>query len=94
MGKVRYNFFISGLVQGVCFRAATCSEANQYKVFGWVRNLADGRVEVMAEGDRESVAKLIEFCKHGPLGARVDRVEVKEEEYLGEFSNFIIKYRF
>lgn len=94
MGKVRYNIFISGLVQGVCFRAETCSKAAQHGVFGWVRNLADGRVEVMAEGERENVVKLIEFCKHGPLGARVDRVEVKEEEYLGEFNNFIVKYRF
>lgn len=92
MAKVRYHLFVSGLVQGVCFRAETRYKANEYKVFGWVKNLADGRVEVVAEGEKENVEKLVEFCKYGPLGAKVNRLELKEEEYKGEFNNFSIKH--
>jgi len=92
MDKVRAHLFISGWVQGVFFRANTRDKALRYGVKGWVRNLPDGRVEVICEGEREDIQRLIEWCKRGPPGARVEGVEVYWEEYKGEFETFSIKY--
>jgi len=92
MEKVRAHLFISGWVQGVFFRANTRDKALRYGVKGWVRNLPDGRVEVICEGEREDIQRLIEWCKKGPPGARVEGVEVHWEEYKGEFETFSIKY--
>ena len=88
----RVHLFISGRVQGVFFRYNTKRVAEKLGVFGWVRNLEDGRVEVVAEGEEDKIDKLIEFCKRGPPLARVDKVEVKEEEFRGKFDRFEIKY--
>ena len=88
----RVHLFISGRVQGVFFRYNTKKVAEKLGVFGWVRNLEDGRVEVVAEGEEDKIDKLIEFCKRGPPLARVDKVEVKEEEFRGKFDRFEIKY--
>jgi acylphosphatase len=71
---------VSGVVQGVGFRASTRDEALRYPgVSGWVRNLADGRVEAVFVGERAQVEKLVEWCRQGPPGSRVDDVEVVEE---------------
>lgn len=59
-------------------------------VRGWVRNLPDGRVEAVFEGSEEAVEQMLEFCREGPPAARVTKVEVREEPYKGEFSNFRI----
>jgi len=88
--KVRAHVLVSGRVQGVFFRSETQSEAWRWNVKGWVRNLLDGRVEAVFEGDMESVVKLIEFCERGPLWARVKRIDVSWEEYVGEFEDFKI----
>lgn len=90
--KVRAHVFVSGMVQGVFFRSETQHEAKRGKVTGWVRNLRDGRVEAVFEGEKENVEKLIEFCRKGPPGARVTKVEVSWEEYTEEFKNFWIRY--
>ena len=90
--KVRAHVFISGKVQGVFFRATTKEMAERYGVKGWVRNLRDGRVEAVFEGDEEAVKRLIEWCHVGPPAARVDNVEVEYEEYKGEFEDFRIRY--
>lgn len=92
MLKVRAHVFVSGMVQGVFFRSEAQYEANRRKVTGWVRNLRDGRVEAVFEGEKDNVEKLIEFCREGPPGARVTKVEVWWEEYTGEFNNFRIRY--
>ncbi len=92
MDKVRAHLFVSGWVQGVFFRANTRDKALRYGVKGWVRNLPDGRVEVICEGEREDIQRLIEWCKKGPPGARVEGVEVHWEKYKGEFETFSIKY--
>ncbi len=84
--------FISGLVQGVFFRSKTSAEARRQGVTGWVRNLFDGRVEAVFEGERESVKRLLGFCRTGSAGARVTKVDVVWEAYTGEFSSFEIKY--
>lgn len=90
--KIRAHVFVSGRVQGVFFRSETRREAKKHGVTGWVRNLPDGRVEAVFEGDEEAVKKLIEFCKHGPPYAKVTRVEVLWENYTSEFSDFEIRY--
>jgi acylphosphatase len=90
--KVRAHVYISGIVQGVFFRANTKRVADRLGVKGWVRNLIDGRVEAVFEGDKEAVNKIIEWCKTGPPLARVDNVEVHWEPYKGEFEEFSIRY--
>ncbi len=90
--KTRAHVFVSGEVQGVFFRSRIRQEAETRNVKGWVRNLPDGRVEAVFEGEEETVKALIEFCKHGPPGATVTNVDVKWEIFRGEFADFKIKY--
>jgi len=89
--KVRAHIFVSGRVQGVFFRVETRYEAMKRNVAGWVRNTSGGRVEAIFEGKREDVEKLIEFCRKGPSGARITKVDVQWEEYSGEFKDFKIR---
>ena len=79
---------IAGHVQGVGFRWAVEREAGRQGVGGWVRNLADGRVEARFEGDREGVDAMVAFCRRGPDTARVQSVDVSDVEADGsrEFS--------
>ncbi|MGB9778102.1 MAG: acylphosphatase [Candidatus Bathyarchaeales archaeon] len=90
--KVRAHVFVSGMVQGVFFRSETQYEAKKRNVTGWIRNLPDGRVEAVFEGEEEKVKELINFCKRGPPGARVTSVNVCWETYTGEFKDFEIRY--
>ncbi len=90
--KVRAHVFVSGVVQGVFFRSETRYEAHRRNVLGWIRNTSDGRVEAIFEAEREDVDKLIDFCRRGPPGARVTKVDVQWEEYTGEFEDFRIRY--
>jgi len=94
MAKARAHVFVSGRVQGVFFRVETRREANRRNVSGWVRNLPDRRVEAVFEGEKDNVERLIEFCRRGPPGARVNHVEVRWEHYNGEFRGFRIRYRY
>ncbi len=80
MDKKRVRMLITGRVQGVCFRAYTCEEAKQLDLKGYVRNLPDGRVEVLAEGAPPAVEKLKSYCRQGPPVAHVLDLEVREEE--------------
>lgn len=89
--KVRFHVLISGQVQGVFFRVKTRSEALKRQVFGWVRNLADGRVEAVFEGEKKDVDELVNFCRKGPQGAYVTKIDVYSEERTGEFNNFKIR---
>jgi acylphosphatase len=78
-GRCRRRVLISGFVQDVWFRASTARQAARAGVDGWVRNLADGRVEAVLEGTAEAVSEMIDFCSRGPEMARVDRIDVVEE---------------
>ena len=91
---VRAHVFVSGKVQGVFFRFETRRLARRLGVSGWVRNRRDGRVEAVFEGEREDVEKMIAFCKRGPPGARVTKVEVEWEEPTEEFEGFSIRYEY
>jgi len=89
--KVRAHIFVSGRVQGVFFRVETRYEAMKRNVAGWVRNTSGGRVEAIFEGEREDVEKLINFCRKGPPGARVTKIDVQWKEYTREFKDFKIR---
>jgi len=90
--KVRAHIFVNGKVQGVFFRSETRREAKKRGVKGWIRNLSDGKVEAVFEGEEENVKQLIDFCKCGPPGARVMYVNVIWENYTGDFKDFEIRY--
>lgn len=92
MTNQRIHVFVSGKVQGVFFRQAMKVTAKKNNVNGWVRNLDDGRVEAILEGDDENVNTLVEWCHAGPANARVEDVEIKTETYAGEFSTFDVLY--
>ncbi len=81
---------MSGHVQGVFFRSATRDEAEIRNVSGWVRNLPDGRVEALFEGEKGVLEQLVEFCRKGPPNAVVRDVRVVWEEYQAEFTGFRI----
>ena len=81
---------IKGQVQGVFFRYETKIEAQKLGLSGWVKNNDSGTVEVLAEGDKINLEKLIEWCKSGPDAAQVENVEIKWQEYEGEFKKFEI----
>jgi acylphosphatase len=88
--KIRIRAVISGRVQGVFYRATTLTEAKNLNVRGTVRNLPDGCVEVVAEGDDLAVQVLIKWCEQGPPSAWVEKIEQTQEPYQNEFSDFRI----
>ncbi|MGB7639030.1 MAG: acylphosphatase [Nitrososphaeraceae archaeon] len=90
--KIRAHLFISGKVQGVYFRQNTRIVASRHKVTGSVRNLKDGRVEVILEGNETDVGEVIEWCHAGPTKAIVDDVDIKYQKHTGEFQEFKVKY--
>ena len=71
---------IHGRVQGVFFRDTVRRQASSRGVAGWVRNRPDGTVEAVFEGEPDAVEAMVAFCRSGPRGAQVERVEVEEEE--------------
>ncbi len=88
----RMRVIISGRVQGVFFRAHTRETAMALKLTGWVRNLHDGSVEAVFEGEDTNVQTMLEWCKKGPPHAIVTKVDAAEETYTGEFRDFRITY--
>lgn len=79
----RRRVVVQGHVQGVFFRETTRRRAASSAVAGWVRNLAEGRVEAVFEGEQDAVERLVDFIREGPRGARVDWVDVVAEEPEG-----------
>lgn len=92
MNKIRRHLDIYGRVQGVAYRYSMCQEATHLDLTGWVRNLPDGRVEAMIEGEEDKVEELIQWCYKGPPGAKVLRVNVSTRIHQGEFVWFGISY--
>lgn len=76
--KICIHCFASGKVQGVWFRASTQEQAKLLNITGWARNLPDGRVEVLACGERENIAQLYKWLKHGPQLANVTKLTYEE----------------
>jgi len=81
-----HRLIVYGRVQGVYFRASLCREAAQRNVTGWVRNRRDGSLEAMLQGETDAVEQLIDWARHGPPGARVERIEIADGD--GEFGEF------
>ena len=85
--KKSVRLYITGIVQGVFFRAFIKENAERYNVKGFVRNLEDGRVEVFLEGNSDVVNKMIELCKQGPKHSQIEKVEEKDEKFQ-DFKTF------
>ena len=90
--KVRVHVVIEGRVQGVFFRASTRDEARARGLAGWVRNLPDGRVEALFEGDRRVIDTMLAWCRKGPSYAYVDHVEEEWQPYQGDLMDFRVVY--
>lgn len=90
--KIRAHIFVSGRVQGVWFRQKTKQKAEKLGVFGWVKNLSDGRVEAVFEGNKQQVEQMVIWARKGPLWAKVNDIDISWEKYKGEFNFFEIKH--
>jgi acylphosphatase len=91
MATSRVHVFISGRVQGVSFRYFAYHEALRLGLAGWVRNLADGRVEAVFEGEKAAVDAILEWCKRGPASASVDSLDVDREESIEGLTQFEVR---
>jgi len=88
--RVARRFVISGRVQGVGFRYFAQEAALREGITGWVRNLPDGQVEALVEGESEAVTRLERALRSGPRGARVDTVYVESEQPTGAYGTFSV----
>jgi acylphosphatase len=89
--KSRVQVLVAGRVQGVSFRGQTERWAAGLALTGWVRNRLDGRVEVVAEGERDALEKLVELLRQGPPFARVESADVRWIDFQGEFDAFRVR---
>lgn len=87
--KIAFKLVVSGMVHGVFFRASMREVARQLGVNGWVRNVADGSVEAVVEGDEEAVLRVLEWARHGPPSARVDSIRT-EQTIVKNLKGFMI----
>jgi acylphosphatase len=89
---IRAHLFVSGRVQGVSFRWYTQRKAQELGLVGWVRNLWDGRVEVVLEGEEKTVQQMVNWCHVGAPSAQVDQIEASYQDPTGEFKRFRITW--
>lgn len=87
----KLEILVFGKVQGVFFRAFIAKKARELGVVGWVANLSDGRVKIVAQGEKAALLKLLEFSRSGPPLAKVSSVESKWSKDLESFNNFSIR---
>ncbi len=92
MENRRVKVIISGLVQGVFFRASTREMAVSKGLTGWVRNMPDGHVEALFEGPGDIIGEAVKWCRQGPAGASVVNVQENWGKYSGQFDRFDIRY--
>ncbi len=88
----RFHILVSGRVQGVFYRDFVRREAEKLGIKGYVKNLSDGNVEMVAEGEDKIIEKFLAICRKGPLMAFVKGTEIKEEPPTNEFDGFDIRY--
>lgn len=91
MNETRVRVVVFGMVQGVGFRYAARDAAGESDVAGWVRNLPDGSVEIVAQGQPAAVARMVAWAERGPRHAAVDRVVVERETPEGGLTGFEIR---
>lgn len=87
----RVHIYVSGRVQGVFFRAATQAKAKQLNITGWVKNLLDGRVEIVAEAESQAMAPFLAWCRKGPPGADVQTLQINDEPSQNDFTDFCVR---
>ena len=90
MARICKHGYVSGRVQGVSFRQTTAEQAERLDLDGWVRNLVDGRVEVLFEGDEVAVTELVSWLEHGPSAAEVTALELQDQALQG-VAGFIVR---
>ncbi len=90
MAQKRFHLFVSGRVQGVFYRYHVRKIARELKITGWVRNLNDGRVEIVGEGEEKNIDKFIVFCQNTPKFVRIDDIDIRVENATGKFQDFEI----
>lgn len=90
--SISVRLIVRGKVQGVYFRFNMRQVAMKNSVVGWVRNLPDGNVEALLEGNKEDVNQVVQWSKIGPENARVDEVKMDYGQYTGKYKDFIIRY--
>ena len=90
--KKRIHVFYSGRVQGVGFRITTEEHAQEYGVIGWVRNLRDGRVELVAEAEETALQQLLQAIRTGPMKNFINQVEISWSNATDTFDEFEIRY--
>lgn len=91
MARIGIHVYISGRVQGVNYRYSTVHQAQKLGLTGWVKNLYDGRVEALFEGEEELVDKMLSWCYQGPPMAYVTNVETFKKEYSGQYQAFTVR---
>jgi acylphosphatase len=89
---MQLHIIITGRVQGVCFRFNTKKTAEDLGIDGWVKNLPDGNVEAVFEGEEKKLLKILDFIKKGPFGSRVIKTTENWSDKKNEFENFRVKY--
>jgi acylphosphatase len=90
MARICLHGYVSGKVQGVYYRQSTQEQADRLELDGWVRNVADGRVEVLVEGEEGAVRELAAWLEEGPADAEVTAVELQEQPLQG-ITGFIVR---
>jgi acylphosphatase len=89
--RERARVYVSGKVQGVFFRDATREKAEELGLAGWVRNIPDGRVEMLLDGPSEKVREMVRWCKEGPSHADVEDVDTEFEASAGDLEGFEVR---
>ncbi len=92
MANICMHVYVSGYVQGVAFRYTAIRQANRLGVTGWVKNLRDGRVELLIEGEESSVRQMVDWCSHGPRSAHVTNLKTEICSYTGRYTNFEVRF--
>jgi acylphosphatase len=88
---VRVRIAVRGRVQGVWFRGAAREAADRLRLVGWARNLADGSVEILAQGNEQAIEQFVEWCHHGPPAARVASVATQREMVQDDLHGFRVR---
>lgn len=91
MGIKQYHLLVKGRVQGVGYRVSTAEKARQLGLVGWVRNLADGRVEICIEADAEQLQQMMDWARQGPRFAEVTHIDLSENDAISGFIDFDIR---
>ena len=90
MPKGSVHVYITGKVQGVGYRYSTAIQAQKLGLTGWVKNLYDGRVEALFEGENETITQMLSWCQQGPSMSYVTNIETHKKDYTGQFKDFSI----